>query len=254
MPKAPAKPAPVPEHVLKKRKAQESIAAAKAAKMVEDKKASKIERKAIYDKAAKYMKEYKAMEKDVVEKRREAKKTGNFYMEPEPKLMLVVRIKGINAVAPKTRKILQLMRLRQVCCANTCLAPARPLARASLVLHPQRSREREVENALAICVTAGRSSLVAGYGIETQDGMSVLPWKCEEQRRVICSRSRGSSVFAGGECYQRSTCGPWSCMELLGGPGRPSGAEQVRQASARMVCARSGGVDDVGRWSAVLAT
>lgn len=191
MPKAPAKPAPVPEHVLKKRKAQESIAAAKAAKMVEDKKASKIERKAIYDKAAKYMKEYKAMEKDVVEKRREAKKTGNFYMEPEPKLMLVVRIKGINAVAPKTRKILQLMRLRQVCCANTCLAPARPLARASLVLHPQRSREREVENALAICVTAGRSSLVAGYGIETQDGMSVLPWKCEEQRRVICSRSRG---------------------------------------------------------------
>ena len=121
MPKAPAKPAPVPEHVLKKRKAQEAIAAAKVAKLAEDKKASKVERKAIYDKAAKYLKEYKAMESDVVDKRREAKKTGNFYMEPEPKVMLVVRIKGINAVAPKTRKILQLMRLRQVHAAR---APA----------------------------------------------------------------------------------------------------------------------------------
>ena len=52
MPKAPKKVAPVPEHVLKKRKAQDAIAAARAAKLVEDKKASKIERKAIFDKAA----------------------------------------------------------------------------------------------------------------------------------------------------------------------------------------------------------
>ena len=73
--------------------------------------------------------------------------------------------------------------------ASKCLAPARPLACASLVLHPQRSRQHEVENTLAICVTAGRSSLVAGYGIGPQDGMSVLPWMCEEQRRVICARS-----------------------------------------------------------------
>ena len=114
MPKAPVKAAPVPERVLKKRKAQEAIAAAKAAKLVEDKKASRIERKSIMDKAAKYAAEYKAEQADIVAKRRDAKKQGNFYMEPEPKVMLVVRIKGINAVDPKTRKILQLMRLRQV--------------------------------------------------------------------------------------------------------------------------------------------
>jgi large subunit ribosomal protein L7e len=114
MPKAPVKAAPVPERVLKKRKAQEAIAAAKAAKMVEDKKASRIERKSIMDKAAKYAAEYKTEQADIVAKRRDAKKQGNFYMEPEPKVMLVVRIKGINAVDPKTRKILQLMRLRQI--------------------------------------------------------------------------------------------------------------------------------------------
>ena len=115
MAKGPAKKvAPVPEHVLKKRKAQETIKAAQQAKLVTDKKASKIERKSIIDKAASYDKEYKIAARDIVEKRRAAKKTNNFYMEPEPKLMLVVRIRGINAVDPKTKKILQLMRLRKV--------------------------------------------------------------------------------------------------------------------------------------------
>jgi large subunit ribosomal protein L7e len=115
--KAPAKvkpPPPVPEHTLKKRKAQEAIAAAKSAKLIADKKASKIERKSILDKTAKYYKEYETETKELVAKRRLAKATNNFFMEPEPKVMLVVRIRGINAVDPKTRKILQLMRLRQV--------------------------------------------------------------------------------------------------------------------------------------------
>lgn len=126
MPKGPAKaPAPVPEHVLKKRKKQEAAAAEKAKKLVADKKASKDERRAILNKAAKYAKEYAAAANDVVEKRREAKKHGNFYMEPEPKLMLVVRIKGINAVDPKTKKILQLMRLRQVGAALACACALR---------------------------------------------------------------------------------------------------------------------------------
>merc|ERR1719183_3112410 len=105
MPKAPAKvkaPAPVPEHVLKKRKKQEASAAEKAKKLLADKKASKEERRAILNKAKTYAKEYADAAKDLVEKGREAK------------MMLVVRIKGINAVDPKTKKILQLMRLRQI--------------------------------------------------------------------------------------------------------------------------------------------
>ena len=35
-------------------------------------------------------------------------------MEPEAKLAFVVRIRGINDMHPKTRKILQLLRLRQI--------------------------------------------------------------------------------------------------------------------------------------------
>jgi len=50
----------------------------------------------------------------LINARRLAKATGNFWVEPEPKLLLVVRIAGINRMAPKPRKILQLLRLKQV--------------------------------------------------------------------------------------------------------------------------------------------
>eukprot|EP00889_Picochlorum_renovo_P006449 jgi/Picre1/33479/NNA_008803.t1 len=37
-----------------------------------------------------------------------------FLCEPEAKLLFVVRIRGMNDVAPKTKKILQLLRLRRI--------------------------------------------------------------------------------------------------------------------------------------------
>ncbi|EKX51440.1 large subunit ribosomal protein L7e_1, cytoplasmic [Guillardia theta CCMP2712] len=107
-------PQAVPEHVVKKRKAQEAIAADRQATLIKERKENKEARKAMIVRTAKYHKEYKQAAADLVRFRREAKKHGNFFMEPEPKLVLVVRIKGINSVDPKTRKILQLMRLRQI--------------------------------------------------------------------------------------------------------------------------------------------
>lgn len=53
-------------------------------------------------------------EKDLIRLKREAKAKGGFYVEPEAKLAFVVRIRGINDMHPKTRKILQLLRLRQI--------------------------------------------------------------------------------------------------------------------------------------------
>merc|ERR1712151_244775 len=46
--------------------------------------------------------------------RREAKVSGNFFVEPEAKLLFVVRIVGIIKISPKPRKVLQLLRLRQL--------------------------------------------------------------------------------------------------------------------------------------------
>lgn len=37
-----------------------------------------------------------------------------YYVPSEPKLAFIMRIRGINQVAPKVRKVLQLFRLRQI--------------------------------------------------------------------------------------------------------------------------------------------
>lgn len=54
------------------------------------------------------------VERDTIRLKRIARKSGNFYVEGEAKIAILVRIKGINAMAPKVRKVLQLFRLRQI--------------------------------------------------------------------------------------------------------------------------------------------
>merc|ERR1711939_485295 len=61
-----------------------------------------------------YVKEYRESENALIRARRAARNSGNFYREPEAKLAFVIRIRGIIGVPPKVRKILQLLRLRQI--------------------------------------------------------------------------------------------------------------------------------------------
>jgi large subunit ribosomal protein L7e len=53
-------------------------------------------------------------DKDIVEQKRKAKAEGAFFVPAEAKVALVVRIRGINNLSPLVRKILQLLRLRQL--------------------------------------------------------------------------------------------------------------------------------------------
>ncbi|CAM0877006.1 unnamed protein product [Alopecurus aequalis] len=104
----------VPESVNKKIKQREQWAAEAQTKAVEEKKKSTENRKVIFTRAKQYAEEYDAQEKELVQLKREARLKGGFYVSPEAKLLFVVRIRGINAMHPKTRKILQLLRLRQI--------------------------------------------------------------------------------------------------------------------------------------------
>merc|ERR1712070_919471 len=71
-------------------------------------------RRGMYKRAAQYQAEYASIEKSLVRQRRQAKAAGNYFVEPEPKLMFVIRIRGMCDMHPKTKKILQLLRLRQI--------------------------------------------------------------------------------------------------------------------------------------------
>merc|ERR1712139_183470 len=73
-----------------------------------------LKRRAQYNRAAQYAQEYASQERSLVRQRRQAKAAGNYFFEPEAKLMFVIRIRGMCDMHPKTKKILQLLRLRQI--------------------------------------------------------------------------------------------------------------------------------------------
>jgi len=104
----------VPETLLKKRKTSEKTREEKLAKATEDRKARRAKRQVIFKRADQYVKEYTNREKEEVRLRREARASGDFYVPAQPKVYFVVRIRGINELAPKPRKILQLLRLLQI--------------------------------------------------------------------------------------------------------------------------------------------
>merc|ERR1712196_133305 len=104
----------VPESVLKKQKAQAKIAEEAAAAAIQAKAERKEKRKTAYANANKYMQEYRRVAKERVRMHRQAKAAGNHFVEAEAKLIFVVRIRGLNDMHPKTKKILKLMRLRQM--------------------------------------------------------------------------------------------------------------------------------------------
>ena len=104
----------VPESVLKKRATQKKIAAAKDASDKEATKKAGDKKKEMLKRAETYVNEYAKLENDAIRLRREAKTNGSYYVPGEPDLAFVVRIRGIIGVSPKVKKILQLLRLRQI--------------------------------------------------------------------------------------------------------------------------------------------
>ncbi|XP_055681738.1 60S ribosomal protein L7 [Lutzomyia longipalpis] len=104
----------VPESKLKVAKTMSSVKD-RALKLKLIKKSKALWRKREnFRRAEKYAQEYKKKERDIIELKRQAKKDGTYYIPAEPTLAFVIRIRGINKVAPKVRKVLQLFRLRQI--------------------------------------------------------------------------------------------------------------------------------------------
>ncbi|KAL1280413.1 hypothetical protein QQF64_015013 [Cirrhinus molitorella] len=104
----------VPESLLKRRQRFAAIKAVRLKNKVAIKKARKVTRKLIFKRAEAYHKEYREMYRREIRMSRMARKVGNYYVPAEPKLAFVIRIRGINGVSPKVRKVLQLLRLRQI--------------------------------------------------------------------------------------------------------------------------------------------
>jgi len=105
---------PVPEG-LKKAWERENRANAIRKKIRQSKLAAlpkKRERQA--DRIKKYEQEYIKIKSDRQQNVKDARKNGNFFKDEDPKIAIVIRVRGINRVSPKVRKVLQLFRLLQI--------------------------------------------------------------------------------------------------------------------------------------------
>lgn len=114
MPTKKAAASRVPETTVKKLKSQDRSNAQRAQDNIKAKKANKAKRQDIFKRAEKYVKEYRQIDASAKRMSRIARNAGNFYVPQEATLAFVIRIRGINGVDPKTRKILQLLRLNQI--------------------------------------------------------------------------------------------------------------------------------------------
>mmetsp|Transcript_24825 Transcript_24825/g.21709 ORF Transcript_24825/g.21709 Transcript_24825/m.21709 type:complete len:277 (+) Transcript_24825:143-973(+) len=105
---------PVPEG-LKKAWERENRAMAIRKKICQSKAAAlpkKRQRQA--DRIKQYEQEYMKIKSDRQQNVKDARKNGNFFKDEDPKIAIVIRIRGINRVSPKVRKVLQLFRLLQI--------------------------------------------------------------------------------------------------------------------------------------------
>ncbi|OHS95582.1 60S ribosomal protein L7 [Tritrichomonas foetus] len=74
---------------------------------------SKARQERILARSKQYAAELVQKEKELIDNRSKAAEQGGFYVPAEAKVAFVLRIRGINGMAPQSRKILQLLRLRQ---------------------------------------------------------------------------------------------------------------------------------------------
>merc|ERR550537_981147 len=86
----------VPENVAKKAARYAELLKEKQQATKAKKTATKEARHGMKMRAQHYEKEYRTTEGQLVRLRREAKATGNFFVEPEAKLIFCTRIAGIN--------------------------------------------------------------------------------------------------------------------------------------------------------------
>ncbi|GMH39380.1 hypothetical protein BSKO_07278 [Bryopsis sp. KO-2023] len=105
---------PMPESMAKHKKRVEGWKADKAAAEKKTEEAHKKKEKVIFQKAKDYLAQYQAQETETIKLKREARLNEGFYVEPEAKLVFVMRIKGMMKMHPKSRTIMKILRLRQL--------------------------------------------------------------------------------------------------------------------------------------------
>ena len=104
----------IPENVLKRRKQLEQIQAERQERLAEQRAKKKPKAGNLFKKASEFIAQYRAVDTNVRRMRREMKKPVPLP-DPDSRLLLAVRVRGMDGLDQKTRKFLKVLRLTQVC-------------------------------------------------------------------------------------------------------------------------------------------
>ncbi|KAL0216032.1 hypothetical protein P9112_008216 [Eukaryota sp. TZLM1-RC] len=107
-------PVPTPESLRKHQRRQAAHTEERTAEIKQDREHRAVQREEAFKRAEAYETEYQESQKAAIQARRDAEAKGQFFVPAEAKVAFVVRIRGINDIDPRSRKILQLLRLRQI--------------------------------------------------------------------------------------------------------------------------------------------
>jgi len=200
------KAVPAPESAVKravfKREQTNAFKAAIAANKAE----KKALRKKAFERARDYSRAYRKADATTVTAKRQAKSHGNFFLESKPKVAVVIRIRGIAKVAPKQRKVLQLLRLRQI--FNTVFVK---------INKPMQNMLRLVEPYIAY----GYPSLKTVRGLLYKRGylktsgqrVKIADNKQIKQKfknpAVVCIEDMVNEISTAGKNFQKVTNGLW---------------------------------------------
>eukprot|EP00994_Dinema_validum_P002427 NODE_1536_length_916_cov_433.716263_g1193_i0.p1 GENE.NODE_1536_length_916_cov_433.716263_g1193_i0~~NODE_1536_length_916_cov_433.716263_g1193_i0.p1 ORF type:complete len:278 (+),score=101.38 NODE_1536_length_916_cov_433.716263_g1193_i0:58-834(+) len=105
---------PAPERKAKSQVQRKGRLYKKLVKKEQTKDRRKLKSREVVARYYKYKARDEKLAKILKHQKRIAELGGNYYVEPEARIAFVVRIRGINDVPPKQKKILQLLRLRQI--------------------------------------------------------------------------------------------------------------------------------------------
>eukprot|EP01002_Notosolenus_urceolatus_P004844 NODE_2286_length_1157_cov_284.371841_g1895_i0.p2 GENE.NODE_2286_length_1157_cov_284.371841_g1895_i0~~NODE_2286_length_1157_cov_284.371841_g1895_i0.p2 ORF type:complete len:240 (+),score=111.24 NODE_2286_length_1157_cov_284.371841_g1895_i0:146-865(+) len=103
-----------PEHVAKRLQREKEVKIAKKATVARQAQRSKALHTEALRRGAKVARTLRGIDAKELSKKRHAEAFGNYYVPPEPKVAFVFRLRGICDMPPKEKKILQLLRLRQI--------------------------------------------------------------------------------------------------------------------------------------------
>lgn len=201
MPKVPAPESAIKRAAFKQQQTEnfkKAIAANKAAK--------EALKKTAYARGLKYSRHYRGAEKRLVQKRSEAAAAGNYYLEAKPKVAVVVRIRGIAKVAPKQRKILQLLRLRQI--FNTVFVKMnKPMENMLRSVEPYIAYGYPSLRTVRAMVYKRGHLKINGQRVKINDNQMIKDKYGSED--VVCAEDMVYQIYTCGKHFRSVTHGLW---------------------------------------------